>query len=151
MGAQLTIETRYASRTNSITETTERLKCIANAASSETSVGAETQDVDVEVSGGAKGVSATASTTIKGLKAGYTSGHASKDQKYVYYDTEGPRLYLDIDYRNPHNTRIKEIFHLNNSSIIGISFLSILIASLIIRGNFFRPSHHHNRGPPVKA
>ena len=137
MGAQLTIETRYASRTNSITETTERLKCIANAASSETSVGAETQDVDVEVSGGAKGVSATASTTIKGLKAGYTSGHASKDQKYVYYDTEGPRLYLDIDYRNPHNTRIKEIFHLNNSSIIGISFLSILIASLIIRGNFF--------------
>ena len=136
MGAQLTIETRYASRTNSITETTERLKCIANAASSETSVGAETQDVDVEVSGGAKGVSATASTTIKGLKAGYTSGHASKDQKYVYYDTEGPRLYLDIDYRNPHNTRIKEIFHLNNSSIIGISFLSILIASLIIRGNF---------------
>ena len=144
MGAQLTIETRYASRTNSITETTERLKCIANAASSETSVGAETQDVDVEVSGGAKGVSATASTTIKGLKAGYTSGHASKDQKYVYYDTEGPRLYLDIDYRNPHNTRIKEIFHLNNSSIIGISFLSILIASLIIRGNFFRPSHHHN-------
>ena len=137
MGAQLTIETRYASRTNSITETTERLKCIANAASSETSVGAETQDVDVEVSGGAKGVSATASTTIKGLKAGYTSGHASKDQKYVYYDTEGPRLYLDIDYRNLHNTRIKEIFHLNNSSIIGISFLSILIASLIIRGNFF--------------
>ena len=137
MGAQLTIETRYASRTNSITETTERLKCIANAASSETSVGAETQDVDVEVSGGAKGVSATASTTIKGLKAGYTSGHASKDQKYVYYDTKGPRLYLDIDYRNPHNTRIKEIFHLNNSSIIGISFLSILIASLIIRGNFF--------------
>ena len=137
MGAQLTIETRYASRTNSITETTERLKCIANAASSETSVGAETQDVDVEVSGGAKGVSATASTTIKGLKAGYTSGHASKDQKYVYYDTEGPRLYLDIDYCNPHNTRIKEIFHLNNSSIIGISFLSILIASLIIRGNFF--------------
>ena len=137
MGAQLTIETRYASRTNSITETTERLKCIANAASSETSVGAETQDVDVEVSGGAKGVSATASTTIKGLKAGYTSGHASKDQKYVYYDTEGPRLYLDIDYRNPCNTRIKEIFHLNNSSIIGISFLSILIASLIIRGNFF--------------
>ena len=136
MGAQLTIETRYASRTNSITETTERLKCIANAASSETSVGAETQDVDVEVSGGAKGVSATASTTIKGLKAGYTSGHASKDQKYVYYDTEGPRLYLDIDYRNPHNTRIKEIFHLNNSSIIGISFLGILIASLIIRGNF---------------
>ena len=151
MGAQLTIETRYASRTNSITETTERLKCIANAASSETSVGAETQDVDVEVSGGAKGVSATASTTIKGLKAGYTSGHASKDQKYVYYDTEGPRLYLDIDYRNPHNTRIKEIFHLNNSSIIGISFLSILIASLIIRGNFFRPSHHHNQGLPVKA
>ena len=137
MGAQLTIETRYASRTNSITETTDRLKCIANAASSETSVGAETQDVDVEVSGGAKGVSATASTTIKGLKAGYTSGHASKDQKYVYYDTEGPRLYLDIDYRNPHNTRIKEIFHLNNSSIIGISFLSILIASLIIRWNFF--------------
>ena len=81
MGAQLTIETRYQSRTNSITETTDRLKCIANAASSETSVGAETQDVDVEVSGGAKGVSA--STTIKGLKAGYTTGHASKDQKYV--------------------------------------------------------------------
>ena len=79
MGAQLTIETRYASRTNSITETTDRLKCIANAASSETSVGAETQDI--EVSGGAKGVSA--STTIKGLKAGYTTGHASKDQKYV--------------------------------------------------------------------
>ena len=51
MGAQLTIETRYQSRTNSITETTDRLKCIANAASSETSVGAETQDI--EVSGGA--------------------------------------------------------------------------------------------------
>ena len=137
MGAQLTIETRYASRTNSITETTERLKCIANAASSETSVGAETQDV--QVSGGVPGVPGyiSAPTTIKGLKAGYTSGHASKDQKYVYYDTEGPQLYLDIDYRNPHNTRIKEIFHLNNSSIIGISFLSILIAGLIIRGNFF--------------
>ena len=149
MGAQLTIETRYASRTNSITETTERLKCIVNAASSNASVGVETPDI--EVSGGVPGVPVSASTTIKGLKAGYTSGHASKDQKYVYYDTEGPRLYLDIDYRNPHNTRIKEIFHLNNSSIIGISFLSILIASLIIRGNFFRPSHHHNRGLPVKA
>ena len=108
MGAQLIIETRFASRTNSITETTERLKCIVNAASSETSVGAETQDVDVEVSGGAKGVSATASTTIKGLKAGYTSGHASKDQKYVYYDTEGPRLYLDIDYRNRHKPGLKK-------------------------------------------
>ena len=90
MGAQLTIETRYASRTNSITETTERLKCIVSAASSETSVGAETQDV--QVSGKVPGVpgNISASTTIKGLKAGYTSGHASKDQKYVYYDTEGP-------------------------------------------------------------
>ena len=88
MGAQLTIETRYQSRTNSIKETTDRLKCIANAASSETSVGAETQDI--EVSGGAKGVSA--STTIKGLKAGYTTGHASKDQKYVYYNSSFPTL-----------------------------------------------------------
>ena len=108
MGAQLTIETRYQSRTNSIKETTDRLKCIANAASSETSVGAETQDIEVSGGASAGGAEVSASTTIKGLKAGYTSGHASKDQKYVYYDTEGPRLYLDIDYRNRHKPGLKK-------------------------------------------
>ena len=95
MGAQLIIETRFASRTNSTTETTKRLKCIVNAASSNASVGVETQDI--EVSGGVPGVPVSASTTIKGLKDGYTSGHAFKDQKYVYYDKEGPH-YLNIDY-----------------------------------------------------
>ena len=83
MGAKLTLETRFTSRTDSSESAQSRMKCIMESMSKESSIGVKDSDVDVSVEVPVGGASVGASTTIKGLDAKMSKGSGFKDDKYV--------------------------------------------------------------------
>ena len=85
MGAKLTLETRFTSRTDSSEAAQSRMKCITESMSSDSSFGVETPDVKMSVSAPVKGAQVGAEATVPGLKAGISNGQASKDSKYVIF------------------------------------------------------------------